>query len=343
MDGEAVDIDGDGDMDLVLAIELGRNILLTNNNGVFTSSKPFAARNHDSEDVVAADFDGDGDKDILFVTEDDITNEFYLNNGGSFTDVSNRIPVGGRSNAVTTLDANNDGHLDIVIGNDGTNRLLLNDGNANFIEQTDNIIFSTEITQDVEAADIDNDGDLDLLIGNENQNKVFINNGDGTFSDESATRLPDISAETRDIETGDIDGDGDLDIIVSNVAFFESFSDANYVLINDGTGHFTQGELPSMGGQHADSDLVDLDLDGDLDLVSATTYISENIGSNLLYLNDASGTFTGQSMPGSGNVFDIIAEDFDGDGKPDLYFCNRKAAMIATGFDGGQDTYYTTN
>lgn len=291
--------------------------------------------------MASADFDSDGDIEILFATEDDATNEFYLNQGGNFTDVSERITVGGKSNASAIIDANNDGHLDIIIGNDGVNFLLINDGNANFTQDTDSIDFSNETTQDVEVADIDGDGDLDIVAGNENLNKIYINNGDGTFTDESDTRLEDISAETRDVELGDVDGDGDLDILVSNVDYFGAFPDDNYLLFNDGSGNFERGELTAIIGPHTDSDLVDIDNDGDLDIVTGTAHLADAVGSNAMYLNDGNGVFTPTSLAGSGNVFDVIAADFTGDGKLDLYFCNRKIPFAAPGFEGGQDLYFT--
>jgi len=340
MDADAKDVDGDNDLDLILAFEFGRNVILLNDgNANFTVSDSFTSILRDSEDLTVNDFDNDGDLDVLFVTEDDLINEFYLNNGdGSFTDESNRIPVEGISNAVVAFDVNNDSLTDIIIGNNGPNVLLLNTGGANFLDDSANSNFGAGVTQDLEVGDLDNDGDLDLVVGNETQNLVFINNNDGTFSDESTVRFPGVLAETRDLELGDIDNDGDLDILVSNVTFFSTFLNGNYMLINDGNGVFTRDANFSMTGNHVDSDFVDLDRDGDLDIISGTAELSGGIGAVQVLENDGSGVFTGESFGGQGNVFDITAADFNGDNKVDLHFCNRQ-----TGDGGGQDLLYLAN
>ncbi|TQV70952.1 VCBS repeat-containing protein [Aliikangiella marina] len=335
MDGEAMDFDNDGDLDLVLAFEFTENLILENDgSGNFSTLMPFSNIARDSEDLTVADFDDDGDLDILFVSEDDLIDEFYLNNGdGSFTDVSSRIPVSSTSNAVVAFDINGDGSLDVVIGNNGPNNVLLNDGSANFTDDTSNTFLGADVTQDLELADIDNDGDFDLIVGNETRNEIFINNNDGTFNNESTVRLPDLLAETRDLELGDIDGDGDLDLLVSNVTFFSSTPDVNQLLINDGTGIFTQDNNFSLGGNHVDSDFVDLDRDGDLDIITGTTNIAGGEGNNQALENNGSGSFSGGGFTGSGNLFDIVAADFNGDTKIDLYYCNR----------GSQDRLYLAN
>ena len=93
-DAKPADVDGDGDLDFLIAHEYKANVLLINDGtGRFTneSSSQLPQLDRDSEDVVTADFDGDGDLDVLFVSEDDEENEFYINNGGgTFSDERRR-------------------------------------------------------------------------------------------------------------------------------------------------------------------------------------------------------------------------------------------------------------
>ena len=120
MDAAVFDADGDGDIDILIAIEFRENIILINDGeGKFTdeSDERLPRNSRDSEDIGIADLDNDGDSDVIIVSEDDRINEFYLNDGnGYFTDVSERIIVQGTSNAVAVADINDDGSPDIFIG-----------------------------------------------------------------------------------------------------------------------------------------------------------------------------------------------------------------------------------
>ncbi|NDJ78110.1 MAG: VCBS repeat-containing protein, partial [Chloroflexi bacterium] len=126
MDARPIDVEGDGDLDLLIAYEFLPNLLLLNDgSGNFTdaSAERLPQNPHDSEDIGVADFDGDGDLDVVVVTEDDQVNELYINDGaGFFTDeTAQRLPVTGVSNAVLVTDLNGDGAPDILIGNNGQN------------------------------------------------------------------------------------------------------------------------------------------------------------------------------------------------------------------------------
>lgn len=329
MDGQVIDIDNDGDLDLVLAIEYRPNVILINNGkGVLTdeSAQRLPRNNHDSEDIAIADFDGDGDPDIVYVSEDDEKNEFYHNKGnGYFEDASHLIPVKGTSNAVETADIDKDGDFDLLIGNAGQNVILINDGKANFTDETTTRLpANTYTTQDIELGDIDNDGDLDILEGNETYNRILINDGKGVFKDESSIRLPKINDQTREADFGDIDGDGDLDIIFANVDF-DGFGDPqNRLLLNNGQGKFIEStqRLPASKIRTVDADFVDLDGDGDLDILSGNRF---NGSEKLVLINDGKASFTDKTTAFFPSInmypFDFQVADFNKDGKLDIYIC----------------------
>ena len=99
MDVESADVDDDGDLDIIIAGEFRRNLLLFNDgNGVFSEdvTRLFPDKNpnngfsgEDSEDIAVADFDLDGDLDVLFVSEDTNNHELLINDGtGKFTFIS---------------------------------------------------------------------------------------------------------------------------------------------------------------------------------------------------------------------------------------------------------------
>ena len=340
MDAGIADLDQDGDLDILIANEHRPNIFLVNDgNGRFTneSATRIPQVDHDSEDIGIADFDLDGDLDIVIVSEDDQTNELYLNNGdGTFADAGERIPVTGTSNSVVVTDINLDGAADILIGNNGQNHVLINDGKASFTDETVARFGAfVDVTQDLTLADVDGDGDEDLLIGNEDQNRLLINDGSGVFQDESADRLPyrQTLEETREVVVADVDNDGDLDILYGNVqAFVEGAERQNRLLRNDGKGFFsdvTETNLPKDENRCFGVAFLDIDGDGDQDIMTGNTNGSRFDGMTRfsIYLNDGTGQFTEDQtvLPEGidGRGFDIDFADLNRDGINDLFLSNR--------------------
>ena len=340
MDAKPADLDGDGDIDLVIANEHSYNIILINDGkGHFTdeSQKRLPLKRRDSEDIALGDFDGDGDIDLIFVSEDDQVNEYYENDGkGFFADRSYKIPLGGCSNAIISRDLNGDKLPDLIIGNapskqgqGGKNFCLINDGKGGWLDESSLRLPSTiRATQDLELADIDQDGDDDLIIANEDGNQLLINDGKGFFEDQTSKRLSASGSdwETREADFADIDGDGDLDLFFANVNFRQTKDAQNRILINNGKGFFkdvTVDQLPSEKMHTVDADFYDLDGDNDLDILTGNSFGH----SYMAYLNDGKGNFTNEAavvIPPSirGDGIDMETADFDGDGILDLYFCN---------------------
>ena len=337
MDGEAIDIDRDEDMDMILAMEFRRNRILINDGTgklVDETEQRFPNASHDSEDIALADFDGDGDIDLVFVSEDDQQNEYYVNNGqGVFSDESNKIPVSGTSNAVEEADVNMDGAMDLIIGNQGQNVLLINDGKGNFTNETAiRLPSNTATTQDIDLADVDQDGDLDIIEANETHNRLLINDGQGVFTDETQLRLPDVNDQTREVDLADIGNDGDLDIFFANVDFGGVGNPQNRLLLNDGKGHFTEATepaLPASNFRTVDADFFDINQDGYMDIISGNRFNGMEM---LVLLNDGEGRFSDQTKTYfptlDSYVFDFQFADFDGDGQEDIYFCNFRGGDI---------------
>lgn len=332
MDARVGDLDGDGDPDIVVATEHGQNRLLLNDgDGRFTDGTQgrLPSAGHDSEDIALADLDGDGDLDLVFVSEDDRVNERYENDGsGRFTAVEGGIGADATSNAVLAADLDADGDVDLLIGNAGAaNELLLNDGQGVFTPaEAGRYPDPGRRTQDLEAGDIDGDGDLDVVEGNEDGNRILVNEGGAFFRDATEDLFTPRSSgeETREADLGDVDGDGDLDLLLANVFFALQRPQQNRLLLNDGTGAFeeaTLDRLPRDTWSSADGDLVDLDADGDLDIVLSNAFG----GQWRVFVNDGSGHFAEDPTalpPLVGDGIDAEAADLDGDGDLDLYLCN---------------------
>ena len=341
MDAGIADVDHDGDLDILIANEHRSNILLINNGkGFFTNESrtriPQIA--HDSEDIGFADFNLDGYLDIIIVSEDDKTNELYFNNGdGTFKDGGDKIPVTGTSNSVVVYDLNKDGAPDVLIGNNGQNNVLINDGEGNFKDESiERFGAFIDITQDLSLCDIDNDGDQDVLVANEDANRILVNDGKGFFEDQSLKRLRyrRLPEETREVVTADIDGDGDLDILYGNVqAFVPNAIRQNRLLLNDGKGFFsdiTSTHLPNDDNRCFSVAFLDIDRDGDMDIMTGNTNGPRFDGNTpfSVYTNNGKGKFsdaTGTFLPStiSGRGFDIDFIDLNTDGIKDIFLSNR--------------------
>ncbi|MEM7084893.1 MAG: FG-GAP-like repeat-containing protein [Bacteroidota bacterium] len=340
MDVESADVDGDGDLDLVVAGEFSRNLLLINNgSGVFAedASRLFPEKNindgfpgEDSEDIVFADFDLDDDLDILFVSEDSLFHELLINDGaGHFTFIAYDFPSS-TGNAVAVLDLNNDDYPDVIIGNNGQNNVYINNQDLTFTAENNRWPINSEGTQDLKLVDLDGDTDLDVIEGIDLGDNNILINTNGFFTEEN-NRLPDtgLTLETRKISLGDVNDDGHPDIYVSTVNFTGTADLQNRLYLNDGNGFFadvTADHLPTSFQNTLDAVFLDYDEDGDLDLI--TTDFQNPNGTNYhAFANDGNGVYSETTVDvfegfGLNNGISIHAADLNNDTYPDLYFGN---------------------
>ncbi|OHB75706.1 MAG: hypothetical protein A2Z34_08560 [Planctomycetes bacterium RBG_16_59_8] len=301
-----------------------------------------------TEDVHFGDLDGDGDFDI-FVCNMDAPHRLYLFDAKrkKFIDAPDRLPPTNTAKNNTgfecvLVDVDLDKDLDVVIGNDGfnrkgnRNRIYINDGKGFFADETDaRLPKAIDHTNGVVAADFNGDGYPDLAVANggkENaQNRLYVNKGKdgaGIFVDVTATHLPADNDDTGFVAAGDVDGDGDIDLYWGG-----NGGKRNLLYINDGKGRFadeTEGRVPNdavagqKGNDTMDAKIVDLDKDGDNDIVIARPYAHKA----LFYRNDGKGRFTDvEGFPEPENPktqlhgsTDILPFDVDGDGDLDLIF-----------------------
>ncbi|UCD86003.1 MAG: VCBS repeat-containing protein, partial [Deltaproteobacteria bacterium] len=328
LDADFGNVDGDGDLDIVVANHNGQNRLYINDgNGVFTDSTSgrMPPDSDLSYDVELTDVDGDLALDIFVSNYGQ--NRLYLNDGsGNFTDeTASQLPVDSDQSRDAELgDVNGDGNPDIIIANyNGQNRLYLNDGSGFFSDATELLPEDNDGSFDLELGDVDRDGDPDILVSNwGEQNRLYLNDGFGTFSD-GTEHLPEDTDYSRDADLVDINGDLYPDLVIAN------YFGQNRLYINDGNWgapmasfiDYTTTNLPSLGDNSIDVGLADIDDDGDPDLIVANYHQQ-----NRLYLNDGSGVFsdiTDPHLPADMNFSrDADFGDVDGDGDPDIIFAN---------------------
>ena len=141
-----------------------------------------------------------------------------------------RIPITskGSSFCLAIDDLDNDGDLDIAVGNDmAPNALFLNDGKGNFTHKGSfGVTYAP--TRNLTLADLNQDGSVDILITNRGRaNEICLNDGKGNFGETMSFGSSDDS--TIDVEAADIDNDKDLDLILAN-----RDGQPNFVYLNDG-------------------------------------------------------------------------------------------------------------
>lgn len=362
LDAVMIDADGDGDLDVVVAIENGPNRLYVNDGtGRLTHHQgAFGTRPGDNEHVRAADFDGDGNMDVVFVAEDDEQHNLFLGDGkGGFVRASDRLPATSQGNAVAVGDINGDGLPDIVVGNttEGSDQpaqtfLWLNDSQrpGHFIDATATHLPKVDVQgQGLVLADLDSDGDLDIVVASQQPpNRMFLNNGDGRFVDATGRLGPQVPMETREVHAVDANGDGYLDLVFFNLTSNNGAWDKDpqtRLFINDGNARFTDetgSRLPPHRFSSWGGTVVDFNLDGHPDLVVSAIEVPGFVPQQLrAWQNDGKGIFsdvTSTVVPSTtvGRSWSIAQGDLDGDGRPDLFIggWQSQARLLLTGSEG---------
>ena len=345
LDGALLDTDGDGDFDVVVAVENGPNRLYRNEGGGRLIPVPdaFGTTSGDHEHVRVADFDRDGHGDVLFIAEDTEQHALFLGRGdGTFQPASERLPATSQANGVAVGDVDGDGLPDIVVGNttEGSGGpaqpfLWLNDARrpGHFIDATDSHLPSMDVqAQGVLLADLDGDGDLDMVIaGQDPMNRLLLNDGTGRFVDATAQLGPQLPTETREVHALDANADGRLDLVFFNLTSNNQDWDKDpqtRLLINQGDARFkdeTTARLPQHRFSSWGGSVIDFNGDGAPDLVVSAIEVPGFVPLQVrAWQNDGQGNFrdvTATTIPAAtvGRSWSMAQGDLDGDGRPDLF------------------------
>ena len=215
-----VDVDHDGDLDIVIGAASGGIRLLRNDgNGRFTDASAesrMATADVHAVALVPADFDNDRDVD-LFAAADGAAPVLFSNmRDGTFRDVAADVglPGAAKYTAVAAADVNKDGAIDFFLGRAGQPGLFVMSGREGRFTTRP----APAETRDATAAqfvDYDNDGVLDLLAITPSGPRLWRNVGDGwvDVSDRALRSLPGEGERAIAMALGDIDGDGDIDVV----------------------------------------------------------------------------------------------------------------------------------
>ncbi|MEW8615884.1 MAG: Ig-like domain-containing protein [Candidatus Thiodiazotropha endolucinida] len=258
-----VDMDGDGDLDVVSASQNDNKIAWYENDG----SQNFTAQTISTSAsgafaVTTADVDGDGDMDVLSASITDDKIAWYENDGNENFTTHTITLSADIAASVAAADVDDDGDIDVLSASVGDDRVVWyeNDGNENFTTHT--VTTSATEARQVIAADVDGDGDLDLLSASRSSDKLAWYENDG-FENFTLHTITAAAGPVSAVAAADIDGDGDLDVISA------SYTDDNVVWFeNDGSENFTANTIASVTGEAFSVAVADMDGDGDVDVLA---------------------------------------------------------------------------
>ncbi len=319
-----------------------------NGDGTFTeqAAKAGLADQLGGLNILQADYNNDGCMDILVLRggwEVAQRKSLLRNNcDGTFTDVTVAAGLGTPTSSQTAVwvDINNDGFLDLFVGNeDGPAQLFLNKGDGTFADISLSAhINRTAFSKGVAAADYDNDGYPDLYVSNmSGVNFLYHNNHDNTFTE--VAHKAGVLGPGRGFATWffDYDNDGWPDLFVTS--YFTSVEESArtymglphnatslklYKNLGDGTFRDVSADVGldkvfmPMGANFGD-----IDNDGFLDIYMGTGNPSyASLVPNVLLHNQGGKSFvdvtgssgTGELHKGHGVAF----ADLDNDGDEDI-------------------------
>lgn len=314
-----VDLDSDGDMDIVIAEGYDDDVRWYENiNGLgdFDSGSFIGIVPGDVDFVYAGDVDGDGDIDVLA----DGTGLFYYENDGNqdFDFYDNIYNSSDNADNIYGADMDNDGDIDIISDGRVNSQpgLVYSEFDETISDFKRERILCEYISNPKEsyAADMDSDGDLDILVVSLGDHKIsWFEDIDGTQNFTEQHIISTTIYNVKSLKSEDIDADGDMDVFVVSET-----GDKIIMFRNLGDGTFENEFVitTSTNGPNM-IQIVDLDDDGDLDIISSS-YNDDKIA---WYENvDGLGNFGEQQVISTelNGPLTVYTGDFDNDGDLDI-------------------------
>jgi FG-GAP-like repeat len=340
---ESGDFDGDGDVDVVIAVNGAPSRLLLNDGQANFVAGAFPATVMNATDVRSIDVENDGDFDLLFSSNFEPIRLFTNNGAGVFTLAAEIDPTNDAFTYKLAIgDANGDGFNDVFMAragqntpSRGQNRLFLNDQAGGFVAApAGSIPVKFDDSLDATFLDVNGDGALDIFVANfGTPPSLLVNQGGGVYVNQSDVYIdPTISVASTGIAQGDMDRDGDIDLLIANEGMAMNGNppagEVNTLLYNQGL-NTRFADASALAPQQAEATwslrLVDVNGDGWLDVVAAQLRAVQR-----LYINQNGTLIDGTTFlpmvnQTPGDSFGVTVGDFNGDRAPDLLFVRRNA------------------
>ncbi len=250
------DLNGDGLSDVVISASKGFNpqILMASNDG-FENEKSNETvfekyKESENSEVLLFDADNDNDLDLYLASggvelsrySQQLFDRLFLNDGnGNFSDSNQKLPDSENnisSGAVASADVDNDGDLDLFVGErikigqygmPGSGFILINDGKGNYANETNSRapeLNNIGMITDASFVDLDSDNDKDLIVIGEYMGVHIFQNSKGNFIPLSNS-LEKEKGWWNTIHPEDLNNDGKIDLIVGNHGLNSRFKATN--------------------------------------------------------------------------------------------------------------------
>jgi hypothetical protein len=321
----ALDLNGDGKVDLVSANFGSSSITIWTNNGsggfgsnatVNLSVAPWA--------MTTADVNGDGRPDVITINNNGPPITVFTNNGQGGFGLSAQIPFGALT--VTAADTKGTGKLDLIsAGPNSTVIVLTNNGFGMFGSNASYTVYGAGFSANsIAAADMNGDGKVDLIIAGYygTELTVLTNNGVGGFVSNATYTAGN---DPQSVAASDVNGDGKPDVICVNHE-----DNTITVFTNNGIGILVSNATYAVGSGAYMVTTADINGDGHVDLITAN--LNDGTESFTILTNDGTGKFVAAPLPGPINSPWCVLADVNGDGKPDL---------IGAMYESGELAVYT--
>jgi len=334
----AVDLDGDGSLDLVFGRgipgpvplqapsgEVG--VALGVGDGSFQQAFYYEAYAADGTLPTVADLNGDGRMDVASFHPFAAGVTVLLGRGDGTLRAIEGITAPGTVHALAAGDLDRDGRDDLLVAVPGSGSVFIHLGRGDgSLAAAGNV---AAMAYALHAVDTDDDGDTDLVAshrtGPTDDLLVFRNDGNAGFG---APLLVPLGRQVRELASGDLNGAPYVDLLVglSAPAPGANLRSDLLVLLGRSDGLFDRAQEIRAGGPGQAVNVMDVDLDGRQDLVSLST-LSRKV--TVLH-GQGDGSFLSQDQLVDGsrpNV--VVAADLNGDGRPDLAAVNAGSQDLA--------------
>lgn len=276
--------------------------------GDFTTYVQNATQGNPTVDhpLAAADINRDGNIDLIGLGTNSFVTVMLGNGDGSF---KAKVQYASGQQSLNLEDVNNDGVLDLITSNGGSNLLYVNLGNSDGSFRSSITSMLGTLPRSLALGDFNRDGYLDVVSSAESPDSalmISLGNGNGTFK---AVTSFAASSDPRGVTAGDLNGDGYLDLV--SMGFADGYMS---VFMGNGDGSFSARTSYTSTTNIIEVRLVDLNQDEILDALYSTS--SSTL---LVRIGNGDGTFKGQvTLPVANFTTDVTVGDFNGDGVTDI-------------------------